>query len=228
MLLFNQGGVAGSNDWDQIHGSMVRSIQAVHFPIGSGSLTLRRKEALGSGQWSRNGVNFLKASFFANMVRQEGWAPEDRVSLEHLNRPVGVTLYPSMQHYDEPVRTKFGAFDFVTTGATGLKVAIEWETGNISSSHRSINKLTLAIGTKQIHAGIVVVPSRDLYDHLTDRIGNINELSGYLPMWQAIGRTLDSGLLAIAVVEHDGLTNEGDYLPSGNDGRAAQGRARRI
>lgn len=70
----------------------------------------------------------------------------------------------------------------MTTGPNGAKVAIEWETGNISSSHRSMNKLGIALMGGVIQIGVLIVPSRDLYDHLTDRIGNIGELSGYLSM----------------------------------------------
>ena len=70
--------------------------------------------------------------------------------------------------------------------------------------------------------------SRDLYKHLTDRIGNVGELSGYLRMWQSLGRSVERGLLAVTVVEHDRLTNDEriPYLPMGNDGRAAEGRAK--
>lgn len=92
-------------------------------------------------------------------------------------------LYPSADLYQEPVTSNFGGFDFVTTTGGGKKVAIEWETGNISSSHRSMNKLAMALQSGAIQIGVLIVPSRDLYDHLTDRTGNIGELSGYLPLW---------------------------------------------
>ena len=72
----------------------------------------------------------------------------------------------------------------------------------------------------------MIVPSRALYEHLTDRVGNIGELSRYLELWKGLGDNVVQGLLAIAVVEHDELTDLGEYLPTGNDGRAAEGRAR--
>ncbi len=71
-------------------------------------------------------------------------------------------------------------------GDNGMQIAIEWETGNISSSHRSMNKLALALGAGIIQVGVLIVPSRSLYEHLTDRIGNIGELSGYLSMWEGL------------------------------------------
>jgi len=228
MILFDKGNVAASADWRAIHESFVRSIQAVHFPDGSGSLTLKRKQQLPDGQWNRNGVVYLKRRFLGHMVATEGWRPESGFTLDRVTQPTEVRLYPDMEVHQEPITGKFGPFDFVTTGPSGLHVAIEWETGNISSSHRSLNKLAIAVKTGQIQAGLTIVPSRALYEHLTDRIGNIHELSGYLSMWQGMGESVERGLLAVVVVEHDSLCDDGEYLPVGNDGRAAQGRARRV
>ena len=78
-------------------------------------------------------------------------------------------------------------------------------------------------------AGVVIVPSRDLYAHLTDRIGNLSELSGYFPIWAALGATVKRGLLAISIVEHDALTDDLSfpYLPVGKDGRSKEGRSKR-
>ena len=92
-----------------------------------------------------------------------------------------------------------------------------------------MNKLAIALTTGKIHAGVLIVPSRNLYEHLTDRIGNIGELSGYLSMWKDLGSNVRRGLLAISIVEHDELTDSADhsYLPAGNDGRAREGRVKR-
>jgi len=47
-------------------------------------------------------------------------------------------------------------------------------------------------------------------------------------MWEGLKNTVDRGLLAITVVEHDQLTdsNDIDYLAVGSDGRAREGRSR--
>jgi len=89
-----------------------------------------------------------------------------------------------------------------------------------------MNKLAIALGAGIIEVGVLILPSRLLYEHLTDRIGNISELSGYLSMWESLKSTVARGLLAITVVEHDELTDRADipYLKVGNDGRAAEGR----
>jgi len=229
IVVFDQGNVLASTDWAAVHASYVRSIQSIDFPQGSGSLTLKRKVRRPDGQWNRNGVNYLKRSFFEHLTRVEGWAPEIGFDPGRIRTPSVLQLYPSMAPHEEPITSDFGGFDFVTTGPERTRVAIEWETGNISSSHRSVNKLAIALISGEIQVGVLIVPSRALYEHLTDRIGNIGELSGYLTMWKDLEPRVARGALIISVVEHDHLTDDDGhpYLPTGNDGRAAQGRARR-
>lgn len=91
-----------------------------------------------------------------------------------------------------------------------------------------MNKLAIALANGIVEVGVLIVPSRALYEHLTDRIGNIGELSGYLSMWVGLKATVDRGVLAITVVEQDALTDDDafPYLPRGSDGRAKEGRAK--
>jgi hypothetical protein len=228
IVLFDKGAVMGSPDWAAIHTSYTRSIERIEFPSGSGLLTLRRKERIGK-QFNRNGVGYLKSSFLENMVSVEGWSAEAECELGADIKQVEVQMYPTMEKHNEPISSEFGGFDLLTVMPSGAHVAIEWETGNISSSHRSMNKLAIALAANKIQAGVMIVPSRNLYEHLTDRIGNIGELSGYLSMWQTLGVGVKKGLLAITVVEHDHLTDDPThpYLPVGRDGRSAEGKAKR-
>lgn len=108
------------------------------------------------------------------------------------------------------------------------RAVIEWETGNISSSHRSMNKLCLALMAQQTEVAVLIVPSREMYPHLTDRVGNWMELSPYLHFWKKVGGYVKSGLLAITVVEHDKLTDDPavPYIGQGTDGRSAEGAAK--
>lgn len=227
IVLFNKGQVLESADWRAVHDACLRGIRSVEFPAGSGALTIRRRVRQGN-QFQRNGVNYLKNSFVNHMVTHEGWTAEQDVDI--VPRPAQVLHFPQMTFAEEQVSARFGSFDLYHRARGGLVVAIEWETGNISSSHRSMNKLAVALGEGQIGAALLIVPSRALYTHLTDRIGNIDELSGYIALWQATGERLQRGTLAIAVVEHDALTDspDVDFLPTGNDGRAREGRARRL
>ncbi|MFS8035670.1 hypothetical protein ACI7BZ_01695 [Xanthobacter sp. AM11] len=228
LILFEKGNVINSADWATVHDSYVRSIASVHHPLGSGALTLRRKMRLPNGQWQRNGVGFLRSHFLRHMQEVEKWEAEGGVDLGRDRVQPPIKLYPSLEDYRESITSDFGGFDFITAGAGGYRVAIEWETGNISSSHRSMNKLAIALAHGILQIGVLILPSRLLYEHLTDRIGNIGELSGYLAMWEGLKATVDTGLLAITVVEHDHLTDDPalPYLPMGNDGRAKEGRAK--
>lgn len=229
LVLFDKGNVVSSNDWQILHEAYVRAINRVEHPAGTGRLKLRRKALLPSGQWDRNGVTPLKAQFLTSMVVDEHWQPEGKFVISGPKKAPDVRLYPGMETHEEPITSEFGAFDFITTAPSGTHVAIEWETGNISSSHRSMNKLAIALAAGKIQAGVLILPSRKLYEHLTDRIGNIGELSPYLGMWSGLSSTVERGLLAVTVVEHDELTDDKAhaYLKSGKDGRAKEGKQKR-
>jgi hypothetical protein len=228
LVLFDKGNVISSSDWKAVHESYVRSILSIDHPAGSGSLTLRRKVKYPNGQWARNGVGYLRSRFLDHMNGPEHWQSEGDVDLGRDRQQPPIKLYPSLYEYREPITSDFGGFDFVTTAQDGTIVAIEWETGNISSSHRSMNKLAIALSNGIVQVGVLIVPSRDLYEHLTDRIGNIGELSGYLSMWESLKSNVSRGLLAVTVVEHDTLSSDDafPYLPTGNDGRAREGRTK--
>jgi len=228
MVLFDKGDVISSADWQSVHTSYVRAIDSIDHPTGSGTLTLREKVKLPSGQWQRNGVGYLRTRFLQSMLGAEGWSAEGNVDLSRNRDQPPILLYPSLEQYREPITSDFGGFDFMTTAAQGTRIAIEWETGNISSSHRSMNKLAIALSEGIIEVGVLIVPSRALYEHLTDRVGNIGELSGYLAMWEGLKAVVTRGLLAITVVEHDALTRDPSlpYLKVGGDGRAREGRSK--
>lgn len=228
MVLFDQGNVITSPDWKNLHESYVRAIASIEHPRGYGSLTLRRKVRLPNKQWKRNGVGYLRKEFLAFMRDHEGWEAESDVALSRDREQPPLLLYPSMEEYREPITSDFGGFDFMAVAANGTRVAIEWETGNISSSHRSMNKLAIALSSGLMEIGVLIVPSRALYEHLTDRIGNIGELSGYLAMWEGLKNVVERGLLAITVVEHDHLTDseEIEYLAVSGDGRAREGQSK--
>lgn len=228
LVLFDKGDVIGSDDWEILHTSYTHAIISIDYPKGSGKLRLRRKIKLPNGQWQRNGVGYLRSRFLDYMKEIEGWRTEGVVKLARDRDQPPIMLYPSRELYREPVTSDFGGFDFVTTAPNGTRIALEWETGNISSSHRSMNKLAVALCNGIVEIGVLIVPSRELYAHLTDRIGNIGELSGYLSMWEGLKSNVTRGVLAVTVVEHDEVTEDSSlpYLPVGNDGRAKEGRSK--
>lgn len=107
------------------------------------------------------------------------------------------------------------------TLADGMKFGAEWETGNVSSSHRAINRLLLGAFEGELHGGVLVVPSRETYKYLTDRVGNFRELERYVRFWRDYGKVLpERSYLGIVVFEHDALDSSVPTIKKGTDGRA--------
>lgn len=98
------------------------------------------------------------------------------------------------------------------------RFAIEWETGNISSSHRAVNKMALGLLQGTLVGGALILPSRSFYRYLTDRIGNYEELQLYFPVWGSL--PINDGLLAVIVVEHDAEDESVPRITKMTDGRA--------
>jgi hypothetical protein len=133
------------------------------------------------------------------MLVKHGWKTEVALDIATVARPGKL---------DAVLKTKYGL------------VALEWETGNISSSHRALNKMALGIMKGLLAAGMLVVPSREFYKFLTDRVGNWSELEPYLDLWRAI--PCRSGVLEVLVVEHDATSTKVRRIPKGTSGRALE------
>ena len=137
-----------------------------------------------------NGVKPIKEAF-VEVLKRHGWEPE-------------------YQRFDAHLSFDSGTLPF----------AVEWETGNISSSHRAMNRLLLGMHEQRISGGVLVLPTRDLYWHLTDRIGNYRELEPYLPLYHRWNGEPGFRYLAIVTVEHDRLDENVPLIGKGTDGRA--------
>lgn len=192
--LISSGVFPSSEEWESIRESVYAAVSGVDWPVGSGSFTIYPESGKKRGEG--NGVKPIKNSAIETM-RNNGWIEDHAWPILKGARP--------------------GNIDAVYESAQGL-VAFEWETGNISSSHRSINKLCLGLMQNIIVGGILVVPSRELYPYLTDRIGNIAELEPYFPLWSSV--ECENGVLQIIVIEHDEISYGVPRIPKGTDGRA--------
>ena len=188
------GAYPGSKHWRATKTETLEAIRACDWPPGSGSFTIYPQSGRKRGEG--NGVKPIRDRFVA-YLRDRGWVIEGAAQ-----NALGQDL---------------GEFDAVIEGPDG-PIVVEWETGNISSSHRSMNKLTLLVYCGKISAGVLVVPSRALYVYLTDRIGNIKELEPYFALWRAV--PCQKGVLEIVVIEHDATSEAVPKIPKGTDGRA--------
>ncbi|MDP1591231.1 MAG: hypothetical protein Q8M07_25985 [Prosthecobacter sp.] len=246
VVVFDRGNFIASDEWREMHDAMTNALTKVVHPPGNDRFVLRKRarktdvRGKPTNQWTRNGVVPIREQFFERLT-DEGWKSETSVELEKHTRSLEsaiqkarVTMqeYPSLREFhlededwESVFHQKVGDFDFFTELSGKTRCVIEWETGNISSSHRSMNKLCLVMMAGLIDIGVVVLPSRELYAHLTDRIGNWMELSPYLPLWHQFGQGVQRGMLAVTVVEHDELTTDTSipYIGQGTDGRSAEG-----
>lgn len=177
--------------WDDVQ----RAISLTDWPHGSGTFTIYPESGKKSAQG--NGVKLIKVPCI-RALRERGWLVEQLPS-------IGSSV----------LRT--GDLDALKVTPDGY-VAFEWETGNISSSHRALNKLFLTMQETATIGSFLVVPSNRLKAYLTDRIGNIGELEPYFPLWRNL--TGIDGALRIIVVEHDAESFDVPKIPKGTDGRA--------
>lgn len=192
--LISVGSYAKSAEWKLLRGSLYEAIKRVDWPVGSGKFLIYPES--GKARGAGNGVTLIKKELMLEL-KSQGWKLEEGLSVSTTARPGKL---------DAVLYTKFGP------------VALEWETGNISSSHRALNKMALALMKGLIAGGILVVPSAELAYFLTDRIGNFPELLPYLDLWKAI--PCKSGILEIVVIEHDDVSTNVPRIPKTTSGRA--------
>lgn len=184
-----QGTYAKSPHWAETRRAIHHAVRRCDWPPDTGRFTINPVK-------KGNGVKPLKSEFVRELKRLE-WTIES----------------PAKNLLDQ----RLGDFDAVIAGPGGF-IAAEWETGNISSSHRSMNKLTMMVADGLIAAGVLVVPSRNLYPYLTDRIGNYRELEPYLKLWKSV--PCKTGILEVVVIQQDSESKDVPLIPKGTDGRA--------
>lgn len=188
------GSYAKSSHWRRTKKQIHDAIKRCEWPLGTGSFTIYPQSGKKRGEG--NGVLPIRNEF-VKFLEGKGWLIEGPAK-----NALGAAL---------------GDFDAVLPGPE-KPIVVEWETGNISSSHRSMNKLTMLVSSGIISAGILAVPSRRLYVYLTDRVGSIQELEPYFGLWKSVPCT--SGVLEIVVFEHDAESYSVPKIPKINAGRA--------
>jgi hypothetical protein len=195
--IFSVGSFSKSEEWHIACVQVEDAIRAVDWPHGSGKFTIYPES--GKKRGKGNGVDPIKKPCI-EFLKKSGWQTEK--------------LPPIKKGVMKP-----GDLDALFIIKTGY-IGFEWETGNISSSHRAINKLLLTMQMGGLLGGFLVVPSDNLKTFLTDRIGNIGELRPYLPLWSSV--PIKEGVLRIEVVEHDATSLDVPKIPKRTDGRALQ------
>lgn len=193
--ILQAGEFPGSDTWHDACNDVEDAVRATDWPHGSGSFSIYPESGKKRGEG--NGVVPIKKPCL-EMLEELGWETETLPDIG-----------------DTPLRT--GDLDAISQTPEGF-IGFEWETGNISSSHRALNKLLLTFLKGRLVGGFLVVPSNALKPYLTDRIGNIGELRPYFPLWSAV--PAQNAALRIVVVEHDETSTDVPRIPKGSDGWA--------
>jgi Restriction endonuclease BamHI len=187
--LISRGDFEESQEWRVVKNEIRMAIDAIVWPVGASSFTINPTR-------HGNGVKPIKNACMAAPKDNFGWQLETKIRF--------ATRAPGRVDATKILDNHLFAF--------------EWETGNISSSHRAVNKLVLGILRGIFLGTALVLPSRKLYPYLTDRIGNYEELEPYFDVWRAVN--IQEGFLAIFVIEHDAVDSTVLRITKGTDGRA--------
>lgn len=174
---------------DVVMAEIKEAVARVKWPVGAATFGLAPVR-------KGNGVKPIKNACM-DYLQSQGWLLEHRIQINASINPGPIDA-----------TKKVGASYF----------AFEWETGNISSSHRAVNKMVLGMMDRTLLGGVLVLPSRSMYEYLTDRVGNFKELEPYFDVWRRFN--IKEGFLAVVEVEHDVLSDSIPLIPKGTDGRA--------
>ncbi len=191
-ILSNSPEVLNHPIYIQAKNQVENAIQQVDWPVGTGTFSIHPQSGKKRGEG--NGVTPIKDNFIKDLEEQ-GWLSE------------------------LPIISGLGKSDAVLTTQGKIVAVAEWETGNVSSSHRALNKMAFAIQQQLIIAGFLIVPCRNLAQYLTDRIGNYEELEPYFNFWLNSIASYP-GVIVILGFEHDEISVDVPRIPKGTDGRA--------
>lgn len=203
--IIRAGSFPNTATWRRARDEVREAILAADWPFGSGKFSLNPEPGLnrkGQPDLHPNGVLPIKEPMIGYLT-ELGWETEALPQL-----PVGQ-----------------GGKDVLTTGDLdallldrGRYVGFEWETGNVSSTHRAVNKLLDGITRGSLQGGILVLPVRETQRYLTDRVGNFEEIAPYFELWSRY--PVPDGALQIYGVAHDELDPTVPHIPKGRDGMA--------
>lgn len=189
-ILIDNEGFSKSKEYLLIMRQITDAIKSITWPPETNLFTINPIK-------HGNGVVPIKRSFISHLQKL-GWEAERKIDVEATAKTPG-------------------KID-VVKGLGNSFFAVEWETGNISSSHRALNKMVIGLLSRKLIGGILILPTRNFYSFLTDRVGNYSELEPYFPLWKAIN--CKQGILTVIAVEHDHTDKSAKLIPKGTDGRA--------
>ncbi|MFO7816334.1 MAG: hypothetical protein R6V39_01435 [Desulfovibrionales bacterium] len=189
-FLVKSGFFHQSSEFEVLFDEVKNAIYSVTYPE-------RSKEFVLYPVKNANGVVPIKKGFLG-FLDSNKWMLEHRMSIASRLRP--------------------GPVDAVKQLSDGRFFAVEWETGNISSSHRALNKMAVGLLDGILAGGVLILPSRNMYTYLTDRVGSYSEIEPYFPVWRNL--VVNEGVLSVIEIEHDSESMDVAPIGKGTDGRA--------
>src|SRR6266487_2155553 len=191
--LIDKGEFSATEEWQLIESHVIQAIKTIEWPPDSGSFTLYPESGKKRGEG--NGVKPIKEACMLHLETL-GWKLEQELTAIDTGK------------IDAAYRVRERLF------------CVEWETGNVSSSHRAINKMALGMLKNILMGGILILPTRAMYRYLTDRIGNFPEIQPYFPLWRSLDKSINEGLLSVIAIEQDAVSRDVPRIRKGTDGRA--------
>ncbi|MCY8065418.1 restriction endonuclease [Bacillus haynesii] len=146
------------NLFKQSYDEVVASICSAVWPMKSKTFKINNSQKNG------NGVVPVKELCYAMLEDTYNWYREKPLNVLKLEKKKGgpIDVY---KEFTENFDIK--------------RVGLEFETGNISSAHRSMNKLLLGLKRNEIDLAVILMPVYELSYFLTDRVSNYEELEPY-------------------------------------------------
>jgi len=141
--------------YEEAYKEVVTAISSTVWPIGSNVF------AINNSVKNANGVVPLKEKCYIELEDTYNWYREKPLNVLKIEKQKG------------------GPIDVYKEFNSGERVGMEFESGNIASAHRSMNKLLLGINRNELDLGIILMPVKGLAYYLTDRITNYEELEPY-------------------------------------------------
>jgi len=152
---------------------------------------LSGKFVINSSEKNANGVVPVKENIYARLEDEYGWFREKPLPyLVEAKKGGPIDVYNEFEQF---------------------KVGLEFETGNISSAHRAMNKLCVGIKHDDIDMGVLILPIHTLSYYLTDRVSNYEELEPYFVL-------LDEYPFIVIGFDADEYNPQAPILPKGKDG----------
>ncbi len=132
ILLRDEGNWQASGQWLETDREIREAISSIVWPQGSKKFTINPTP-------QGNGVKPIKEAFLISL-QSRSWRTEQRVKI-----------------LDQGSSGKVDALKDFSDGTTFV---VEWETGNVSSSHRALNKIVVALKEDNCYGHLLVKTRR--------------------------------------------------------------------